>query len=191
MSQLNNFLFSLMRSSSLIIKLIKGGRRDPVWMEYACLEAAFFKKRGKSSASQKFPTEEKVSGRLQGNSLDERRKGIRVQRHLELTFVGGMSERKKTWAELREEVRGVRRWLWGLSYRLPHSFAIRAKENGHFRVYFMSSPPNSKDNSLYAVDIPKHPPPLPPNQAPSLTYPWIRLLAADFQVILYNAQFLL
>lgn len=88
---------------------------------------------------------------------------------------------KRTWAELREDVRDIRRRLWNLGSKVPHSFTFR-RMLGKTRVYFMSSPPNSRDNSVFAIDVPDE---CSHGTSPSkgdLRFPWIQIIASDFQV---------
>lgn len=98
--------------------------------------------------------------------------------------------RKRSWSELREDVRDIRRRLWSLGSRVPHSFTFR-RMIGKTRVYFMSSPPNSRDNSVFAVDVPDECPPFSSSPSEPLSnnkgdvrFPWIQIIASDFQVSL-------
>lgn len=89
---------------------------------------------------------------------------------------------KRTWPELREDVREIRRRLWTLGSRVPHSFTFR-KLTDKTRVYFMSSPPNSRDNSVFAIDVPDNCPPLlRSSKTESIRFPWMQIIASDFQV---------
>ncbi|CAL8078755.1 unnamed protein product [Orchesella dallaii] len=87
---------------------------------------------------------------------------------------------KRSWAELRDDVRDIRRRLWNLGSRVPHSFTFR-KMLGKTRVYFMSSPPNSRDNSVFAIEVPDECPPISGPSKPDLRFPWIQIIASDFQ----------
>lgn len=94
--------------------------------------------------------------------------------------------KKKNWSELREDVRSLRRKLWGLGFRLPHSFTFR-KMAGKTRIYFMASPPNSRDNSIFAVDVPNAVPQgtnIPFNNCKTLAnkFQWIQILTSGFPV---------
>ncbi|CAG7837410.1 unnamed protein product [Allacma fusca] len=86
-------------------------------------------------------------------------------------------EKKKTWDELRDDVRNMRRRLWGLGFKLPHSFTFR-KMTGKTRIYFMSSPPNSRENSLHAIDVPDQE---ELRRSPDYSYPWVQILSPGFQ----------
>lgn len=91
---------------------------------------------------------------------------------------------KRSWAELREDVRDIRRRLWNLGSRVPHSFTFR-RMTGKTRVYFMSSPPNSRDNSVFAIDVPDASSPVSNSSSKGdLRFPWIQIISSDFQV--YN-----
>ncbi|OXA52726.1 dipeptidyl peptidase 9 isoform X2 [Folsomia candida] len=92
----------------------------------------------------------------------------------------GKQQQKKSWAELREDVRNLRRKLWTLGFRLPHSFTFR-KMAGKTRIYFMASPPNSRDNSIFAVDVPHTMQGVSRfSQQPLVKFPWIQILASGF-----------
>lgn len=94
--------------------------------------------------------------------------------------------KKKSWAELRDDVRNIRRRLWGLGYRLPHSFTFR-KMTGKTRIYFMSSPPNCRDNSVFSVDVPEGALPwVEGDEHHRSKYPWTQILASGFQVCLHS-----
>lgn len=94
----------------------------------------------------------------------------------------GKQQQKKSWAELREDVRNLRRKLWTLGFRLPHSFTFR-KMAGKTRIYFMASPPNSRDNSIFAVDVPHTMQGVSRfSQQPLVKFPWIQILASGFPV---------
>ena len=59
--------------------------------------------------------------------------------------------------------------------------------HGKSRIYFMSSPPNCRENSLHAIDVPDNDGEL---QRPQGDYSWIQILQSGFQVSKHYLQFI-
>lgn len=64
-----------------------------------------------------------------------------------------VKERKKSWSELKREVCELRRQLGRLSIPVPTSISFRTLEDGRTRIYFLSTPSNGWENTLFYVDI--------------------------------------
>jgi len=89
--------------------------------------------------------------------------------------VSDMSSKQKTWKELRDDVQSVRKKIWSLGYRLPHSFTFRKMESSD-RIYFMSSPPHCRENAIYAIEVPDDNEPFKEGRDARVKYPWIDVL---------------
>jgi len=119
-------------------------------------------------------------GPLQGRHLAKKRRFAEVDPEPMIHEKEGPGQ-KKSWGELREDVRTIRRRLWTLGFRIPHSFAFKNFEDST-RIYFMCAAPNNRDNCLYAVDIPETCPSLEEHETGVVKFPWVQMLPTGFQV---------
>lgn len=64
-----------------------------------------------------------------------------------------VTNRKKTWLELRESVTDLRKQLSKLSTMVPMNIEFRKLSDGRTRIYFLSTPPNGWETTLLCTDI--------------------------------------
>lgn len=63
------------------------------------------------------------------------------------------NDKPKNWGELRQAVRELRRQISCLSSRVPASFSFRQLSPTLIRVYFLCSPSNGRETTLFFCDV--------------------------------------
>lgn len=92
---------------------------------------------------------------------------------------------KKTWLELRQEVRNVRRQLSNLSSKIPTYFEFKEmvteNDSRMYRIYFLSVPSSGRETTLLYCDVP-----VDCVKSKTETFSWQPLLESSFQA--YHPQ---
>lgn len=98
------------------------------------------------------------------------------------------SGRKKTWSELKQEVRTVRRQLSSISAKIPSYFEFREmdSENGSriYRIYFLSTVSSGRETTLLYCDVP-----VECVKDKNETFLWQHLLESSFQTFHPHGRF--
>ncbi|KFM80749.1 Dipeptidyl peptidase 9, partial [Stegodyphus mimosarum] len=93
--------------------------------------------------------------------------------------------RKKTWLELRQEVRNVRRQLSNISAKIPNCFEFKEmfseNESRFYRIYFLSTVSSGRETTLLYCDVP-----VDCIKSKVETFQWQPLLESSFQT--YHPQ---
>ncbi|GBM27063.1 Dipeptidyl peptidase 8 [Araneus ventricosus] len=88
--------------------------------------------------------------------------------------------KKKTWTELKKEVRNVRRQLSSISSKIPSYFEFKEmvaeNETRFCRIYFLSTLSSGRETTLLYCDVP-----FDYAKSKVETYPWQPLLESSFQ----------
>ncbi|VEN52034.1 unnamed protein product [Callosobruchus maculatus] len=87
------------------------------------------------------------------------------------------SENKLSWPELKAVVSDLRRQLSSLSTMVPTSITFRTLQDGRTRIYFLSTPQNTWENTLLCADIPNG------NQPTSMRLQWQCVIESNFPTI--------
>lgn len=74
--------------------------------------------------------------------------------NLEQSTIGAQNHLKmKNWTEVRQSVRELRRQIYCLSSRVPASFSFRQLSPSLIRIYFLCSPSNGRETTLFYCDV--------------------------------------
>lgn len=63
------------------------------------------------------------------------------------------TSRSKNWGDLKQAVRELRRQISCLSSRVPSSFSFRNISPSIIRIYFLCSPANGRETTLFFCDV--------------------------------------
>lgn len=63
------------------------------------------------------------------------------------------NSRTKNWGDLKQAVRELRRQISCLSSRVPSSFSFRLLSPSVIRIYFLCSPSNGRETTLFFCDV--------------------------------------
>ena len=61
--------------------------------------------------------------------------------------------KRKGWAEVKQGVRELRRQITCLSSRVPSSFTFRQLSPTLIRIYFLCSPGNGRETTIFYSDV--------------------------------------
>lgn len=99
-------------------------------------------------------------------------------------------KRQKSWHELRQVVRNMRRHFSSLSAKIPSALSFRCIENENglklTRIYFLGTLSGGRETTLLYADIPMH---NPSTQEKKPAFSWQPLLESTFQVLHPLGQF--
>ncbi|CAH1971216.1 unnamed protein product [Acanthoscelides obtectus] len=87
------------------------------------------------------------------------------------------TERKLSWPELKAVVSDLRRQLSSLSSMVPNSITFRTLQDGRTRIYFLSTPQNTWENTLLCADVPNG------HQPTSMRLQWQCVIESNFPTI--------
>lgn len=62
-------------------------------------------------------------------------------------------DKPKNWGEMRQAVRELRRQISCLSSRVPSSFSFRKLSPTLIRIYYLCSPSNGRETTLFFCDV--------------------------------------